>query len=56
MQREHIVEGWWQLPGKPQGNWPGTKNGRDHRVWLSEQAEALIESHLAAAARGRASC
>ena len=25
MQREHIVEGWWQLPGKPQGDWPGTK-------------------------------
>ena len=32
MQREHIVDGWWQMPGKPQGAWPGTKNGRDHRV------------------------
>ena len=28
--------------------WPGTKNGRDHRVWLSEPAQALIESHLRA--------
>ena len=46
MEREHIVEGWWQMPGKPQGDWPGTKNGRDHRVWLSEPAQALIESHL----------
>ena len=47
MQREHIVEGWWQLPGKPQGDWPGTKNARDRRVWLSEPAQALIDQHLA---------
>ena len=26
------------------GNWPGTKNGRDHRVALSEPALGLIES------------
>ena len=43
MQREHIADGWWQMPGKPQGAWPGTKNGRDHRVWLSEPAQALID-------------
>jgi integrase len=47
MQREHIADGWWQMPGKPQGSWPGTKNARDHRVWLSETAQDLIESHLA---------
>ena len=47
MQRDHIADAWWQMPGKPQGAWPGTKNGRDHRVWLSEPAQALIESHLA---------
>ena len=29
------------------GDWPGTKNGRDHRVALSEPAQALIEVHLA---------
>ena len=43
MQRDHIVDGWWQMPGKPQGAWPGTKNGRDHRVALSEPALDLIE-------------
>ena len=47
MQREHIAEGWWQMPGKPVGDWPGTKNARDHRVWLSEPAQALIDAHLA---------
>ena len=47
MLREHIADGWWQMPGKPVGKWPGTKNGRDHRVWLSEPAQALIEPHLA---------
>jgi integrase len=46
MQAAHIVAGWWQLPGKPQGAWPGTKNGRDHRVWLSEPAQGLIANHL----------
>ena len=46
MQREYIVDGWWQMPGKPQGDWPGTKNGRDHRVALSDPAQALIGSHL----------
>jgi integrase len=47
MQREHIADGWWQMPGKPQRDWPGTKNGRDHRVALSEPALDLIEIHLA---------
>ena len=32
MQAVHIAEGWWQMPGRPAGAWPGTKNGRDHRV------------------------
>jgi integrase len=47
MQAAHIVDGFWQLPGKPQGEWPGTKNGRDHRVALSEPALALVNLHLA---------
>jgi integrase len=34
------------MPGEPVGKWPGTKNGRDHRVWLSEPAQALLDSHL----------
>ena len=40
MQREHIIEDCWQMPGKPQGAWPGTKNGRNHRVALSEPAQS----------------
>jgi len=47
MQATHIEGGWWQLPGQPAGDWPGTKNGRDHRVALSESAQALIPIHLA---------
>ena len=47
MQAAHIVDGWWQMPGKPHGDWPGTKNGRDHRVALSETALDLIKIHLA---------
>jgi integrase len=46
MAKDHIVEGWWQMQGKPKGAWPGTKNGRDHRLWLSEPALGLIDTHL----------
>jgi integrase len=47
MRREHIelVEGgaWWRLPGAPDLNgWPGTKNEKDHRVWLSAPARAVL--------------
>jgi integrase len=43
MRREHLVDGWWQLPGAPvpELGWPGTKNGVTHRVWLSGPARAL---------------
>ena len=29
MRREHIVDGWWEMPGEPVPalGWPGTKNG-----------------------------
>ena len=50
MQAAHIVDGFWQMPGKPLGDWPGTKNGRDHRVALSKPALELIEIHLASRA------
>jgi integrase len=35
MRSEHIVDGWWELPGAPipQLGWSGTKNGASHRVW-----------------------
>jgi integrase len=44
MRREHIKDGWWELPGKPNPNvgWPGTKNDETHRVWLSEPARAVL--------------
>jgi integrase len=43
MRREHIVDGWWQMPGEPIADiWPGTKNGQSHRVWLPKPAQDLI--------------
>ena len=48
MQADHIIDGFWQLPGRAVGDWPGTKNSRDHRVALSEAALELVQVHLAA--------
>ena len=45
MRREHIKDGgWWELPGEevPELKWPGTKNGRTHRVWLPKVVQDLI--------------
>jgi integrase len=44
MRREHIVDGWWQMPGEkiPALGWPGTKNDQDHRVWLPEAVQKLL--------------
>jgi integrase len=44
MRREHIKDGWWLMPGEPVPSlgWPGTKNAKAHRVWLSAPAQALI--------------
>jgi integrase len=44
MRREHIVDGWWELPGQPDPtlDWPGTKNGQNHRVWLPQPALRLL--------------
>jgi integrase len=45
MRREHVVDGWWMLPGDPDPKlgWPGTKNAQSHRVWLSEPVLALLD-------------
>jgi integrase len=45
MRREHIKDGWWEMPGAPQPKlgWPGTKNGASHRVWLAAPVCKLIE-------------
>lgn len=38
--------GWWTLKGKPEGEWPGTKNGETNRVWLDEPVVAIIKKHM----------
>jgi integrase len=44
MRREHIKDGWWDLPGKPikELGWPGTKNGESNRIWLPTAVQDLI--------------
>ena len=44
MRREHIVDGWWEMPGDPVPalGWPGTKNKQNHRVWLPSPAQELL--------------
>src|SRR2546430_4797303 len=44
MRHEHIVDGWWQMPGQPvpELGWPGTKNGESHRIWLPAPVQALL--------------
>jgi integrase len=48
MRREHIEQisdegAWWHLPGAPdQNGWPGTKGKKDHKVWLSRAACAVL--------------
>jgi integrase len=46
MRHEHIRDGWWEMPGGPDpaSNWPGTKNGESHRVWLSAPVQALLSA------------
>src|SRR5262249_54694402 len=46
MRSEHIVDGWWEMPGKPTADWPGTKNGQSHRGWLPQPAQALLSEVL----------
>jgi integrase len=45
MRREHIKDGWWEMPGDavPELGWPGTKNGQAHRVWLADPVRVLID-------------
>jgi integrase len=45
MRREHIRDGTsWEMPGKPVAalGWPGTKNGKSHRVQLCAKVMELI--------------
>ena len=58
MRREHVRDGWWEMPGEPvpELGWPGTKNGASHRVWLPAPVRALIgeadSGYVFASARG----
>jgi len=53
MKRQHIRDGWWEMPGEPDGElgWPGTKNGRTHRVWLPQPASLLATNKLPSVAQ-----
>jgi integrase len=44
MRREHVVDGWWTMPGLEivAIGWPGTKNKQTHRVWLPEAVREII--------------
>jgi integrase len=43
MRREHIKDGWWEMPGAAvPGIWPGTKNGKSHGVWLPTPAQTIL--------------
>jgi integrase len=44
MRREHIKDDWWEMPGEPVPSlgWPGTKNARAHRVWLSAPVRTIL--------------
>jgi integrase len=42
MRHEHLVDGWWEMPGAPAPGWPGTKNGASHRVWLPQPVREII--------------
>ncbi len=42
MRLQDIDGHWWTQPGEPNGRWPGTKNGRSHRVYLTDDTLALI--------------
>src|SRR2546430_5188905 len=54
MRREHVVDGWWQMPGEPVPalGWPGTKNGESHRIWLPTPVRALLDELDDAATTG----
>ena len=63
MRSEHIIDDWWELPGKPvpELGWPGTKNSETHRVWLPKPAQTLLAQlerdrtgFVLASSRGRA--
>lgn len=45
MRREHVVDGWWRMPGEPVPDlgWNGTKNHQSHDVWLAPQVRSMVD-------------
>ena len=52
MRREHVKDGWWEMPGEPGGGWPGTKNAASHRIWLPKPAQDLLAAMAAGNGNG----
>jgi integrase len=54
IRKEHVVDGWWQMPGEPvpELEWPGTKNGESHRVWLPKAVQAIVAELSDGATKG----
>src|SRR5262249_54284534 len=46
MRAEHVIDGWWELPGEPikELGWPGTKNKQTHRVWIPGPVRELFSA------------
>ena len=45
MRHDHIKDNhgrWWQMPGAKDDTWPGTKNGKDHEIYLTEPVLELL--------------
>jgi integrase len=43
MRWQHIADGWWTMPGAPDGNgWPGTKNSKSHKIWLPQTVQEIL--------------
>jgi integrase len=39
-------DGWWEMPGQPEESigWPGTKNAKSHRVWLTQEVRDILDT------------
>jgi integrase len=42
MRLKDIRDGFWEQPGAADGDWPGTKNHENHRVWLPAPAQEIL--------------
>jgi integrase len=47
MRWQDVRGGWWHMSGEPSAGWPGTKNAKDHSVWLHPAAREIIGNVVA---------